>query len=93
MFFMSCVCYVLVRVCLYVLCGHLLGKGRPLGFRLWCLTCHFPIGILGQVWYQIVSITYLCNLTYFYISLAPETFGARVLWRLSVKIKDNYWHE
>ena len=23
----SCVCYVFVRVCLYVLCGHLLGKG------------------------------------------------------------------
>ena len=24
---LSCVCYVFVRVCLYVLCGHLLGKG------------------------------------------------------------------
>ena len=23
---------------LYVLCGHLLGKGLPLGSRLWCLT-------------------------------------------------------
>ena len=37
MFFMSCVCYAFVRVCLYVLCGHLLGKGWPLGSRLWCL--------------------------------------------------------
>ena len=37
MFFFSCVCYVFVRVCLYVLCGHLLGKGWPLGFRLRCL--------------------------------------------------------
>ena len=27
---------------------------------------HFPIGILGQVWYLIVSIPDLCNLTYFY---------------------------
>ena len=36
--FLSCVCYVFVRVCLYVLCGHLLGKGWPLGSRLWCLT-------------------------------------------------------
>ena len=27
MFFLSCVCYAFVRVCLYVLCGHLLGKG------------------------------------------------------------------
>ena len=67
-----CFCSVLcllcfVRVCLYVLRGHLLGKGWPLGSRLWCLlwVCHFPIGILGQVWYLIVSITDLCNLTYF----------------------------
>ena len=67
-----CFCSVLcllcfVRVCLYVLRGHLLGKGWPLGSRLWCLlwVCHFPIGILGQVWYLIVSIPDLCNLTYF----------------------------
>ena len=68
-----CFCSVLcllcfVRVCLYVLRGHLLGKGWPLGSRLWCLlwVCNFPIGILGQVWYLIVSIPDLCNLTYFY---------------------------
>ena len=67
-----CFCSVLcllcfVRVCLFVLRGHLLGKGWPLGSRLWCLlwVCHFPIGILGQVWYLIVSIPDLCNLTYF----------------------------
>ena len=71
-----CFCSVLcllcfVRVCLYVLCGHLLGKGWPLGSRLWCLlwVCHFPIGILGQVWYLIVSIPDLCNL----ITLINET--------------------
>ena len=70
-----CFCSVLcllcfVRVCLYVLCGHLLGKGWPLGSRLWCLlwVCHFPIGILGQVWYLIVSIPDLCNL----ITLVPN---------------------
>ena len=68
-----CFCSVLcllcvVRVCLYVLCGHLLGKGWPLGSRLWCLlwVCHFPIGILGQVWYLIVSIPDLCTITYFH---------------------------
>ena len=68
-----CFCSVLcllcfVHVCLYVLCGHLLGKGWPLGSRLWCLlwVCHFPIGILGQVWYLIVSIPDLCTITYFY---------------------------
>ena len=66
-FVLSCVCYVFVRVCLYVLCGHLLGKGWPLGSRLWWLlwVCHFPIGILGQMWYLIVSIPDLCTLTYF----------------------------
>ena len=37
-FVLPCVCYVFVRVCLFVLCGHLLGKGWPLGSRLWCLT-------------------------------------------------------
>ena len=37
-FVLSCVCYVFVHVCLYVLCGHLLGKGWPLGSRLWCIT-------------------------------------------------------
>ena len=66
-FVLSCVCYVFVRVCLYVLWGHLLGKGWPLGSRLWCLlwVCHCPIGILGQVWNLIVSIPDLCTLTYF----------------------------
>ena len=29
------------------------------------LVCHFPIGILGQMWYLIVSIPDLCTLTYF----------------------------
>ena len=39
-FFLSCVCYVVFAmpwyVCFYVPCGHLLGKGRPIGSRLWC---------------------------------------------------------
>ena len=30
--------------------------------NLW--VCHFSIGILGQVWYMIVSISDLCTLTY-----------------------------
>ena len=36
-FVLSCVCYVFVRICLCVLCGHLLGRGWPLGSRLLCL--------------------------------------------------------
>ena len=66
-FFMSCICYAFVRVCLFVPCGHLLRQGGSLGSRLWCITLsfHFAICTLGQVWYLIVSIPDLCTLTYF----------------------------
>ena len=65
--FFFCVCFAFVCVCLNVPCGHLLGKGLPLSSRLWCPVCHFPIGILGQVWYLIVSIPDLCTRTYFVV--------------------------
>ena len=72
-FFLSCVCCAFVHVCLYVPCGHLLGKGQPLGSRLWCLAVsHFPIGMLGQVWYLIASIPDLCTLTHFIYSQPTE---------------------
>ena len=35
--FLSCVCYAFLCVCLFVPCGHLLGKGCTLGSPLWCL--------------------------------------------------------
>ena len=38
MFFLSSVCFAFVRVCLFVPCGHLLGKDWPLGSHLLCLT-------------------------------------------------------
>ena len=38
-FFLSCVCYVFVRVCLFVLCNHLLGKG---------LTSWLSFGVSGS---------------------------------------------
>ena len=58
-----------MRVCLLMPCGPLLGKGWPLGSRLWCLLwrCHFPIGILGQVWawlidfWSLPSVLLSCN--------------------------------
>ena len=37
------------------------------GVYLW--VCHFPIDILGQVWYLIVSIPDLRTLTYYVIAL------------------------
>ena len=37
-YFLSCVCYVIVRVCLYVICGHLLGKADLLALVCGVLT-------------------------------------------------------
>ena len=45
------------------------GKGLTSWLYLW--VCHFPIGILGQVWYLIVSVPDLCTLTYFYCTWGP----------------------
>ena len=66
-------CLVFVMpLCMSVYLCHV-GKGWPLGSHLWCLlVCHFPIGILGQVWYLIVSIPDLCTLTY-YCNMAKRT--------------------
>ena len=47
MFFLSCVCYAFLRVCLFVPCCHLLGKGWPLGSRSWCIT----VSLLLSHWY------------------------------------------
>ena len=47
MLFLSCVCYAFVRVCLLMSCGHLLGKGWPLGSRLWFLI----VSLLLFHWY------------------------------------------
>ena len=37
-FFLSFVCCAFVGVCLFVPCGHLLGKDWPLGSSLWYIT-------------------------------------------------------
>ena len=55
--------------------GYLLGKDWPLGsLAYYILLCFvtFPCGILGQVWYLIVSIPDLCLLTYFVTSGPDE---------------------
>ena len=67
-----CFCSVL---CLLCLCARLFicalwspaGKGLTSWLCLGCLlwVCHFPIGILGQVWYLIVSFPDLCTFPYF----------------------------
>ena len=55
-FFLSCVCYALWSPA---------GKGLTswLSFVVSNCECHFTFGILGQVWYLIVSIPDLCTLT------------------------------
>ena len=53
-----------VYMCLVVTCwerADLLALVSGVKLRV----CHFPIGILGQVWYLTVSIPDLCTLTYF----------------------------
>ena len=47
--FLSCVCCAFVPVCLLVPCGHLLGKGWPLGSRLYWLTV--SLLLLLSHWY------------------------------------------
>ena len=52
-------------LCLICLCGRLLicALWSPAGKGL--ISCHFPIRILRQVWYLIVSNPDFCTLTYF----------------------------
>ena len=67
MLFLSCFCYAFVRVCLLMPCGQLLGKGWPLGSRLWCLIVKLSL----SHWYpgsgveHDLSIPDLCPLSYF----------------------------
>ena len=63
MFF--CLVFVLplcvsVSVCVVITCLE-----RADLLALVCGVCQFPVGILGQVWYLIISIYDICSLTYF----------------------------
>ena len=77
MLFLSYVCYAFLCLCLLMRCGHLLGKGWLLALVCDVLfwVCYFPIGILGQVWYLIISIPDLCPLLYFYCMFTSNTFA------------------
>ena len=56
---------------------------------LW--VCHFPIGILGQVWYLIVSIPDLCTLTYFVVSYKQKYVHELLVNRLSKPAQEKVW--
>ena len=62
-FFLSCICYAFVSVCLYVPCGHLLGRHSFVVCN--CEFVTYPLVSRGQVWRLIVSIPDLCTLTYY----------------------------
>ena len=76
----SCVSYAFLRVCLFVPCGHLLGKGCSFGSRLWCITVSLSL----SHWYpgsgvvlDCIRIPDLCTLTYFKIQ-CRYIHGSRV---------------
>ena len=81
-FVLSCVCYVFVHVCLYVLCGHLLGKGWPLGSHLWCLTVSLSL----SHWYPVSGVVLDCIDSW---SLHPyllclEKITAPIIWKSTI---------
>ena len=67
MLFLSCVCHAFVSVhyCLVVICWKELTSLLLLLIVFLRDFATFPCGILGQVWYLIVSIPDLCRLSYF----------------------------
>ena len=67
MLFLSCVCHDFASVALW----SPVGKGMTSWLSFVILNCAFvtfPCGILGQVWYFIVSIPDLCPLSYLHYS-------------------------
>ena len=65
-FFVSCVSFAFASVhcCLVVICWEMADLLALVG-GVYCIFVTFPCGILGQVWYVIVSFPDLCLLSYF----------------------------
>ena len=63
---MSCVSHAFASVhcCLVVTCSKRADILALVG-DVYCIFVTFPCGILGQMWYLIVSFTDLCRLFYF----------------------------
>ena len=67
MLFMSCDCHAFVSVhCCFVVTCLIRADLLVLVCDVYCGFVDFPCGILGRVWYLIVSIPDLCHLSYFY---------------------------
>ena len=66
MFFVSFVSHAFASVhCWLVVTGLERAELLALVGNVYCIFVAFPCGILGQVWYLIVSFPYLCRLSYF----------------------------
>ena len=94
--FLSCVCYAFVRVCLYVPCGYLLGKGWPLGPRLWCLTVSLLKYIQMQTYllcFSVLCLLCLCTRLFVCALWLPTGWplGSR-LWCLTVSLLLFHWY-
>ena len=66
MFFVSCVSHAfgLVHCCFVVTCWERADLLALIG-DVYCIFVTFPCGILGQLWYLIVSFPDLCGRSYF----------------------------
>ena len=66
MFCVSCAPHAFASVycCLVFTCWARVDLLAPVG-DVYCIFVTFPCGILGQVWYSIVSFPDLCRLSYF----------------------------
>ena len=60
-----CLVFLILNVCSLLPCGHLAEKVLTSWLLLVMFIVTFPCGILGQVWYLIVSFPDLCSLSYF----------------------------
>ena len=60
-----CICILCLSARFLQPCGHLLGKDWPLVWDVFLRFCHFPHGVLDQLWYLIVSILDISCLLYF----------------------------
>ena len=69
MFFVSCVShgFASVHCCLVFTLWERADLLAHVG-DVYCIFVTFPRGILGQVWYLVVSFPDLCYLSYFYLS-------------------------
>ena len=74
LFFLSCVSHAFASVhcCLVVTCWERANLLALVG-DVYRIFVTLPCGIMGQVWYLIVSSPDICRLSYFYIWLDNDT--------------------